>query len=1026
MKLFHSLFFACLATYCWGSSTLPEGIEHVQTLDQIEEYRLSSNGMRILLLPKEGQPVSTVMVTYQVGARNEVAGTTGATHILEHMMFKGTERFNGAKGNDYSSVMERIGARANATTYFDRTNYYATLANEHVPHTIELEADRMRNLRIRQEDLDSEMTVVRNEYERGENNPVRTLIKEIYGTAFIAHPYQHPTIGWRSDIENTSPEKLRKFYDIYYWPENAVLSVIGGFDKAATIQSIIDHYGPIPNAPNPIPMVDTLEPEQLGPRRLIIERAGQVGVVMTAYKVPEGTHKDWAALTLLQQVLGADKTGRLYRALEDNGKASATFTFGPKLHDPCLFIFGAYLTPEATHEETEAIILEEIQKLITGGIDEDELTRAKSVIKAETVYGRDGTYLIADQINEAIAMGDWSSYVTLPKAIQAVTAEKLQQVAAKYFQSKNSTTGWFIPKATQTAALSPNALYGPNYYRDPEVFGLEHQAENTPKEAGPKVTKETSIVNFSKSMQRTRVAGIDIIAIDMPIEDVVSFVGSFAAGDALNPEDAPALAGLTAMMLDKGTTKNDRFVIAERMDTLGANLSFGVDTHSLSFSGRFLRNDAGTVMELLAEQLRLPAFNADVLETVKSRKVANLLRAADDPDYAADAAVTRILYPATHPNYTPPIDAWVENIEATSIEAIQAFHQQHYGPKSMTLVFAGDIDFEQLTAAVESAFEGWTGGVDYPSSAPTQIENSKQNERVYIADKTSVSLRYAFKTGLRRTDDDYLPFLLGNYILGGSFESRLMQEVRKNKGLTYSIRSLHQGDRLTPGYWQLNASFSPAMMKQGIEATENVVNEWFTNGVSQNEVEAAIETLSGSYIVGLSTTNRVANQVHSFIQRGLDASYIDEYPKRLQKINAEQVNQIIRQYFDPSKSIQVAAGSMSEAKDALNEASTNKQTIQVRLDTPDAGWSLSIKNVFQTSESIVVISQLEHRAESAAQVITTVSDTVHIPATNTELPIRYYILGKTWNWGTSPNYTFIDSMNAFGTALDGAKLLLEQ
>lgn len=1026
MKLFYSLLFTCLTAYCLGSNSLPKGIEHVQTLDQIEEYRLKSNGMRVLLLPNEGQPVATVMVTYQVGARNEVTGTTGATHILEHMMFKGTDRFNSSEANDYSSLMERVGARANATTYFDRTNYYATLPSDYVPLTIELEADRMRNLRILQEDLDSEMTVVRNEYERGENNPVRTLIKEIYGTAFIAHPYQHPTIGWRSDIENTSPGKLRAFYDIYYWPENAVLSVIGGFDKAATIQSIIDHYGPIPNAPNPIPTVDTLEPEQLGPRRLAIERTGQVGVVMTAFKVPEGTHKDWAALVLLQQILGADKTGRLYRALEDNGKASATFAFGPQLYDPCLFIFGAYLTPDATHEDTETIILEEIQKLITGGVGEDELKRAKSVIKAETVYGRDGSYAIADQINEAIAMGDWSSYVTLPKAIQAVTAEELQEVATKYFVSKNSTTGWFIPKKSQTAALSSHVLYGPNYFRDPEIFGAQYNAKTSTGNAHPSIGDDDLSINFSKKMQRTRAAGIDIIAIDMPIDDVVSFVGSFAAGDALNPTDAPALAGLTAAMLDKGTAKNDRFAIAERMDTLGANLSFITDTHGLGFSGRFLRSDAGAVMDLLAEQLRTPAFDSDVLETVKSRQVAGLLRVADDPDYQADAAVSRLLYPKGHPNYTPTIEALIENLKATSIDSIRQFHQKHYGPTSMTLVFAGDIDFDQLTAAVENAFEGWTGGVEYPTKAPAQINNSQRNERIYIADKTSVSIRYAFNTGLQRTDKDYLPFMIGNYILGGSFQSHLMQEVRKKQGLTYDIRSRHEGDILTAGNWLLSASFSPAMIKQGLEATERVVDEWFTKGVSVKEVDAAIETLTGSYLVGLSTTGNVAKQVHSFIQRGFEIGYIDEYPKRLQKIDAKQVNRNIRKYLDPKQSVQVTAGSMHEPKNTINEPIAKKQTIQVRLDTPDAGWSLSIDAVHQTSESIVVVSKLNHSKAPAAQVITTVTDTVQIAKSDEKLPIRHYILGKTWDWGATPEYTFIKSMKAFGTSLDGAVTLFQK
>ena len=410
------------------------------------------------------------MVTYLVyGSRNEVTGTTGATHILEHMMFKGTERFNSSDGSDYSSQMERIGARSNATTYFDRTNYYAVLPSEYVSLAIELEADRMRNLRIREEDLASEMTVVRNEYERGSaidsNTDQRDLRDRLHGSN-----YGHPTIGWLSDIEHTTPQKLRAFYDTFYWPENTRLTVIGGFNKTQTLEAIIEHYSQIPNSPNPIPQVDTVEPEQLGARRLSIERSGQVGVVAIAYKVPAGTHDDWAALWLLQQIIGADKTGRLYRALDDKGKASATYTFAPQLRDPSLFFFAAYMTPDATHAETESIMLEEIGKVITNGVSADELAGAKSVIQASTVYGRDGPYAIASEINEAIAMGDWTTYITIPQAIQDVTAEDVQRVAKNYFVKRNSTTGWFVLERNLASETSRN--YGPNYFRDLKSMAL--------------------------------------------------------------------------------------------------------------------------------------------------------------------------------------------------------------------------------------------------------------------------------------------------------------------------------------------------------------------------------------------------------------------------------------------------------------------------------------------------------------------------------------------------------------------------
>lgn len=1005
-------------------TAIPAGIEHIRTLDDIQEYRLTDNGLRILLAPSDGLPVATVMVTYEVGSRNEVTGTTGSTHILEHMMFKGTERFNSADGSDYFSQMERIGARSNATTFFDRTNYYATLPSEYVPLAIELEADRMRNLLINKEDLDSEMTVVRNEYERGENNPMRTLVKEVYACAYIAHPYSHPTIGWLSDIEGTSTEKLREFYDTYYWPENAVLSVIGGFDPEETLEVIKQFYGAIPSAPHSAPMVETKEPRQLGTRNLVIERVGQVGIVMVAYKAPEGTHEDWAALSLLEQILGVDKTGRLYRALEDKGKASATFTYAPQLRDPGLFIIAAYLTAGATHEETEKIIADEIEKIIRDGVTKDELEQAKAVIKASVVYGRDGSYAVADQLNEAIAMGDWTKYVTQPKAIQAVSAEDIKRVAEKYFTKTHRTIGWFVPKnsTSQTGLTASN--FGPNYYRDPEIADESAEDNRSLDDENPVAENGgKSAVNFSNNLQRTKIGDIEIIAIDMPIPGVVSFVGSLAAGETLSPKDSPTLAGLTAAMLDKGTKRNDRFKIAELLNRIGAEIKFSAGGHSLQFSGKFLRENADKVIGLLAEQLREPTFDAAVLETLKSRQTAQLLLAVDDPDYQADTLVTRMLYPEDHPNYSEEVSVLLEDLKSVTRDDIIQFHAEHYGPKSLQLVFAGDIDFEQLKADVKSAFDGWEGGISYPSGHSKQLENTQKNERIFIADKTSVAVRYAQNTGIQRTDEDYIPFMIGNYILGGSFNARLMQEVRVNRGLTYGVYSGHKGDIFTPGHWILSTSFSPALLEEGLAATEFVITDWYKKGVTADEVQRAIETLCGSYLVGLSTTGNVANQVLSFVQRGFAPEYIDEYPEKLRSVTPEQVDNAIRKYFNPKLNALAIAGSLEGGLTTTTSQPQQTKSIDVSLDTPDAGWRIEIKEIHQTSESLVVISQLQHSEKSAASVISTISDSVQIPEMEKELPVRHYILGKTWDWGNSSEYSFIESMDVFGAALDSAQLI---
>ena len=287
-------------------------------------------------------------------------------------------------------------------------------------------------------------------------------------------------------------------------------------------------------------------------------------------------------------------------------------------------------------------------------------------------------------------------------------------------------------------------------------------------------------------------------------------------------------------------------------------------------------------------------------------------------------------------------------------------------------------------------------------------------------------MRYAQNTGIQRTDDDYIPFMLGNYILGGSFNSRLMQAVRKKQGLTYSIRSGHTGDILTPGNWSLSASFSPALLDQGLAATESVFNQWYEQGVSEDEVQKAIDTLSGGYLVGLSTTGSVAGQVLSFVQRGFAPEYIDQYPKHLQAVTAKQVNRTIRQHLKPQQHTLVVAGSLDKPQETEPASILQQQDISIRLDTPDAGWSIEIEKVYRTSESLVVIAQLQHSGDIAAAVISTVSDSVSIPRTDQALPLRHYILGKKWDWGVTPDYTFIDSMDTFGAALDRAEIIYEK
>jgi zinc protease len=426
------------------------GFSHIKSLGGIDEYRLDSNGLTVLLAPDHSAPVVTFEVTYQVGSRNEVTGTTGATHILEHMMFKGSEGFNDPKGNSVKQLLERVGGQFNASTSFDRTNYFATIGRESLEGYIAIEADRMRHLWLHESDRQAEMTVVRNEYERGKNDPENVLMEEVTEAAYVALPYHHPVIGWKSDIEHAPIAKLREFYDTFYWPNNATVTVVGDVDPEAVLGLIKKYYGVYAHSPAPIPTIYTEEPAQSGERRVFVKRPGELGTIIVAHKVPNGRDADQPALEMLDAILSSGKNARLYRALVDQGLALSA-SAGIDLHrDLSLHTVYAALSPGTTHEQVEKALWAEITKIKTNGVTAAEVASVKQQYIAEDAYKRDGTAAIAGEISEWIGVGDWTLYVTFPQKVQQVTPADVQRVAKQYFGVDQSTTGWFVPVAVKT------------------------------------------------------------------------------------------------------------------------------------------------------------------------------------------------------------------------------------------------------------------------------------------------------------------------------------------------------------------------------------------------------------------------------------------------------------------------------------------------------------------------------------------------------------------------------------------------
>jgi len=425
------------------TESLSEKYAFIEEAGGIKEFRHKSNSLQILLLEDHAAPVVTLMITYRVGSRNEGTGLTGATHFLEHLMFKGTDKFNKVNGSSIFNVLQTVGAQVNATTWLDRTNYFELLPRDHLQLAIEIEADRMRGSLLLEDELERERTVILNEFDRGENEPMRKLYQAVWSAAYVAHPYHHPTIGWRSDIENASAEGLRGFYDTFYWPNNATVSVIGDFEEDAVLNLIDQHFGEITHAPDETPCVRTREPEQNGERRITIRQTGQLGAVMIAFKSPPATEMETDALEVLEMILTSGKTSRLFRRLTDAGLTSHVFGSVSRLRDPGLFFIYAMLAPEVRHEKVEEELLAVLHEIAEQGVSDKELARAIKQIKAEEAYNRDGTFAVASQLNEAIAAGDWKLYTSFLDNIERISVEDVKMVAKKYLCRDSMTVGHY-------------------------------------------------------------------------------------------------------------------------------------------------------------------------------------------------------------------------------------------------------------------------------------------------------------------------------------------------------------------------------------------------------------------------------------------------------------------------------------------------------------------------------------------------------------------------------------------------------
>ncbi|MDP9065796.1 MAG: insulinase family protein [Pseudomonadota bacterium] len=411
--------------------------------------------------------------------------------------------------------------------------------------------------------------------------------------------------------------------------------------------------------------------------------------------------------------------------------------------------------------------------------------------------------------------------------------------------------------------------------------------------------------------QRVRAAGIDVVTYRTGVKDVVVLIGVLPAGDAMAGGGNIAVPTLVGMMLDRGTKTLDKYAIADQLESVGAEVAFGVGIQSLEIRAKCLRKDLPMVMGLIGAELRTPALQPAEFAKAKQQFIGSLQASLQNTEGRAQEAFGRSIYPDSHPNHPHSVAEYIAAAKVATVDELKAFHARYYGPAHMTLVLAGDVSADSVQTEVTKAFAGWTGGENYRIPQHPAGPSGPRETSVPLADKPSVSIVIGQATGLQYRDPDALALRMGTAILGHGFTGRLMGAVRDREGLTYNIGAAVSQDTIADGAWEVSASFAPALLDQGIAATRREVQHWWSEGITETELADHKQGLVGGYRVGLATTAGLASTIVTTLQRGYDLTWLDDYPKALRALTRAQVNTAIKAHLDPAAMVLVEAGSIA-------------------------------------------------------------------------------------------------------------------
>lgn len=870
------------------------------SVEGITEYMLH-NGMKVLLFPDQSQQTITVNITYMVGSRHEGYGETGMAHLLEHMVFKGSPRHP-----DIPKELSDRGARPNGTTWLDRTNYFETFAanEDNLRWALDLESDRMVNSFIKKEDLESEFSVVRNEFEMGENDPSSVLMERITSAAYLWHNYGNSTIGSREDIERVPIENLQAFYKKYYQPDNAVLIVAGKFDPESTLKMVNEYFGVIPRPERVLQATYTKEPTQDGERNVVLRRVGDVQYLGALYHVPPGTHEDFAAMDVLIDMLVNEPSGPLYKALVESKVASSQFGYVFGLKEPGMAYFGVEVPMDKDLEKAQEVFLATLDEVPTMKFNKLEINRAKTqTAKYFAQVGRN-TEAFSKILSEYIAKGDWRTFFLFRDAVEKVTQEDVERVAKAYFKSSNRTFGKFIPEKESDRAIIPEA---------PNVQELVKDYKGREVVAQGEVFDPSPANIDSRTVQGQAANGLKYTLLPKSTKgETVNMNMTLRFGDEKSLSNKGMIDNMAASMLMMGSKSLDRQAIKDSLDKLQSSVFIGGGGNTVSVSISSVKANLPTVLAIVEDVLKNPLYDASELDKMITEQKAQIESQLSEPMALASIAYGRALspYQKGDPRYAPTLQEQLEYLADIDTQKLKEFHQTFYGANNATVSIVGDFDKNSIEKEIKNRFGSWNSSVPFTRLGSDFVANKPGNEAIKTPDKANALFLAGIKVKMKDTDPDYAAMVMGNYLLGGGFlNSRLATRIRQKEGISYGVGSQFSAGSIDEvGTFTTYAIYAPENAKKLEEAFAEEINKVRNEGFTEEELKAAKDGFAQAQTVSRAKDNELASKLNNYTYLGRKMEFDAAFEEKVKNLSVEDVNNAFRKYIDLSKVTIIKAG----------------------------------------------------------------------------------------------------------------------